>query len=115
MRVTWPNQPDDGVLKVVRDSNKRRKTTQPLNWPSCGSVFKNPDGDHAGRLIEASGLKGFKIGGAQVSEKHANFIINAGGASADDIHRVIVHVQDEVKRLHQVELTNEVVYLGFSK
>ncbi len=112
IRVTWPNQPDDEVLKFVREGNKRRKSTQPLSEPSCGSVFKNPEGDHAGRLIESSDLKGFSIGGAQVSEKHANFIVNKGGATAQDINEVIQHVQKTVKQKHSVLLTNEVVYLG---
>ena len=115
VRVEWPNQPDEEVLKSVRDGNKRRKSTQPLSEPSCGSVFKNPEGDHAGRLIEASGLKGFHIGGAQVSEKHANFVVNKGKATAQDIHEVIQHVQKTVFEKHNVKLTNEVVYLGVWK
>lgn len=110
--VQWPNQPDDEVLKSVREGNKRRKTSQPLSSPSCGSVFKNPEGDHAGRLIEATGLKGFSIGDAQVSEKHANFIINKGAATATDIDKVIKHVQQTVEAQQGVKLTNEVVYLG---
>ncbi len=110
--LSWPNQPSDHVLKAVREGNKRRKDTQPLLEPSCGSVFKNPQNDHAGRLIEASGLKGFSMGGAQVSMKHANFIVNTGSATADDIHQVIVHVQKTVQEKFKVQLTNEVVYLG---
>ncbi len=112
VRVTWPNQPKEAVLKEVREGNKRRKSTQPLSEPSCGSVFKNPEGDHAGRLVEATGLKGFSIGGAQVSEKHANFIVNKGGATAQDIHDVILSVQEKVQKQHSILLTNEVVYLG---
>lgn len=112
VRVQWPNEPDETVLKSVREGNKRRKDTQPLSMPSCGSVFKNPDGDHAGRLIEVSGLKGFSIGGAQVSEKHANFIVNTGEATAQDIANVINHVQKTVEEKHGIKLTNEVVYLG---
>ena len=100
------------MLEQVREGNKRRKLTQPLQWPSCGSVFKNPDGDHAGRLIEATGLKGYRIGGAQVSDKHANFIINAGGATATDIHLLMKLVEEEVQKQHGVRLTNEVIYLG---
>lgn len=112
VRVTWPNSPDDNVLKDVRDGNKRRKDTQPLNMPSCGSVFKNPEGDHAGRLIEASGLKGYSIGGAQVSTKHANFIVNTGNATATDINNLILHIQKTVKQKFNTQLTNEVVYFG---
>lgn len=112
VRVSWPNQPDDEVLKRVRDGNKRRKDTQPLNMPSCGSVFKNPEGDHSGRLIEAAGLKGTLIGGAQVSEKHANFIVNTGNATAMDIHKLMQLVQQTVLEKFQINLTNEVVYFG---
>ena len=90
----------------------RRNETQPTNMPSCGSVFRNPTGDHSARLIEASGLKGYAIGGAQVSEKHANFIVNTGNASADDIERLVMHVRAEVLRLHGVELWPEVKIVG---
>ena len=79
VQLTWKNLPNDNVLQKVKEANQRRKSTQPLNWPSCGSTFKNPPGDHAGRLIEAAGLKGLQIGGIQISEKHANFLINRGG------------------------------------
>lgn len=110
--MSWPNEPDDNVLIEVREGNKRRKATQPLNWPSCGSTFKNPPANHAGVLIEQAGLKGFTIGGAQVSEKHANFIINLGDATAKDIDSVIKHVQATVADRFNVQLTTEVVYLG---
>ena len=113
VRIAWPNEPDEAVLKQVREGNKRRKDTQPLNLPSCGSVFKNPEGDHAGRLIEAAGLKGFTIGGAQVSPKHANFVVNIGGSSAQDIRDVILHVQNEVEKQFNISLTNEVVFMGY--
>ena len=90
----------------------RRNETQPTNMPSCGSVFRNPTGDHSARLIEACGLKGFTIGGAQVSEKHANFIVNTGNASAGDIERLVMHVRAEVLRVHGVELWPEVKIVG---
>jgi len=90
----------------------RRNETQPTNMPSCGSVFRNPEGDFSARLIEASGLKGYSIGGAQVSEKHANFIINKGDASAADIERLLYFVQEEVLRLQGVELVPEVKIVG---
>lgn len=90
----------------------KRANSQPTNQPSCGSVFKNPEGDYAARLIEASGLKGFKIGGAQVSDKHANFIINAGGATADDIEKMIAHVQAQVAQKHGILLQTEVCIVG---
>lgn len=110
--LSWSNNPDDSVLIKVREGNTRRKSTQPLNLPSCGSVFKNPEGDKAGRLIEQSGLKGFRIGDAQVSEKHANFIVNLGEASSKDIDDVIKHVQITVFNRFGIKLTNEVKYLG---
>ena len=90
----------------------KRKETQPIGLPSCGSVFKNPPGDHAARLIEASGLKGYSIGGAQISPKHANFIINTGDATAQDIEMLIQYVQDTIYKEHQVELATEVRMLG---
>jgi UDP-N-acetylmuramate dehydrogenase len=90
----------------------RRKATQPIGELSCGSVFTNPPGDHAARLIESCGLKGFRIGGARVSEKHANFIINDGTASADDLERMIEHVRLTVLRMQGVALTPEVRVVG---
>ena len=80
--------------------------------PSCGSVFRNPQGDYSARLIEASDLKGFRIGDAQVSEKHANFIVNVGQAKARDIEALILHVQREVHRVQGVELIPEVRIVG---
>ena len=91
---------------------ERRKTTQPLGLPSCGSVFRNPPGDHAARLIEAAGLKGYRIGGAEVSPKHANFIINSDNASATDIEELIEHVRHAVIEQHGVELRHEVRIVG---
>jgi len=91
---------------------QRRKDTQPLGLPSCGSVFRNPTGDHAARLIEAAGLKGFRIGGAEVSPKHANFIINAEHATASDIESLIKHVQETVRERHGIELVPEVRVVG---
>ena len=86
--------------------------TQPLALPNAGSVFRNPPGDYAARLIEASGLKGCTIGGAQVSEKHANFIVNLGAATAADIEDLIAEVQARVKEMHDVELVREVRIVG---
>lgn len=90
----------------------KRLATQPLNLPNAGSTFRNPEGDYAARLIEACGLKGYKIGGAQVSEKHANFIVNLGDASADDIEQLIVLMRDKVKKKYGVDLHQEVHLLG---
>jgi UDP-N-acetylmuramate dehydrogenase len=91
---------------------RRRADTQPLGLPSCGSVFRNPAGDHAARLIEASGLKGRRIGGACVSEKHANFIVNTGGATAAQIEALMAEVADTVARDHGVRLRLEVQVVG---
>ncbi len=93
----------------------RRVASQPLDVPNAGSVFRNPPGDHAARLIEACGLKGHVIGGAQVSPKHANFIVNAGGASARDIEALVDHVQAEVFGKTGVELVREVRIVGKTK
>ena len=90
----------------------KRAASQPVNHPRCGSVFRNPPGDYAARLIEASGLKGHRIGGACVSEKHANFIVNLGGASADDIERLIDKVREQVNLCHGVCLASEVRIAG---
>jgi UDP-N-acetylmuramate dehydrogenase len=91
---------------------ERRKTTQPLGLPSCGSVFRNPPGDHAARLIESVNLKGYRIGGAEVSEKHANFIINRDNATATDIEELIEHVRQSVIEAHGIELIHEVRIVG---
>ncbi|MCP5427334.1 MAG: UDP-N-acetylmuramate dehydrogenase [Chromatiaceae bacterium] len=90
----------------------RRAETQPIGLPSCGSVFRNPVGDHAARLIEAAGLKGERIGGAVVSEKHANFIINSGAATANDIESLICLVRDRVEAASGVRLQTEVHMVG---
>ena len=91
---------------------EQRKASQPIGEWSCGSVFTNPPGDHAARLIEAAGLKGFRIGDASVSQKHANFIINHGEASAADLEHLIGHVRDTVARVHGVALHPEVRIVG---
>ncbi|SHE20044.1 UDP-N-acetylmuramate dehydrogenase [methanotrophic endosymbiont of Bathymodiolus puteoserpentis (Logatchev)] len=90
----------------------QRAATQPTNLPTCGSVFKNPEHDFAARLIESSGLKSYAIGGAVVSEKHANFIVNTGKATALDIEQLINHVQSEVLRKQGIELQTEVCIIG---
>lgn len=90
----------------------QRLSSQPLNMPSAGSTFRNPPGDFAARLIEASGLKGYVMGGAQVSEKHANFIVNLGGANALDIELLIVHMRETVLAKQGVALQQEVKVMG---
>ncbi|SFM49457.1 UDP-N-acetylmuramate dehydrogenase [Ectothiorhodospira mobilis] len=91
---------------------QRRNRTQPVGVPTCGSVFRNPEGDHAGRLIEAAGLKGLAIGGAQVSQRHANFIVNTGGARAADMEALMEEVRRRVRAHHGVDLQPEVCILG---
>lgn len=90
----------------------QRRTTQPYHLPSCGSVFRNPEGDSAGWLIEQTGLKGYRIGAAQVSQRHANFILNTGGATADDVFRLIQAMRDRVEQAWNVRLETEVRILG---
>jgi UDP-N-acetylmuramate dehydrogenase len=96
----------------VRQLLERRKASQPIGEWSCGSVFTNPPGDHAARLVDTAGLKGFRIGDASVSQKHANFIINHGKATAADLERLIQHVQETVERVHGVRLRPEVRVVG---
>jgi UDP-N-acetylmuramate dehydrogenase len=96
----------------MAEMRRWRREHQPINEPSCGSVFTNPPGDSAGRLIDAAGMKGHRVGGARVSEKHANFITVDAGASADDVLAVIRDVQREVERISGVVLHPEVVIAG---
>lgn len=111
--LNWPLQENPQVMNLVREATRKRLERQPLNMPSCGSTFKNPgNGKYAGALIEQAGLKGFQIGQAQVSPKHANFIVNLGGATAQDVHQVIEHVRKTVFQQFSVELETEVRYLG---
>lgn len=112
VQISWPLVADPLVLTKVREANKVRLTKQPLDKPSCGSVFRNPEGHKAAQLIDQAGLKGFSVGDAQVSLKHANFIVNLDKAKASDVLSVIEHVQKTVKHVHGVQLTTEVVRLG---
>lgn len=110
--ISWPVVVDDDIPKKVKEATRRRLERQPLNLPSCGSTFKNPEGHKAGALIDQAGLKGFQIGGAQVSPKHANFIVNLGGAKASDVAQVIRRVKQEVQDRYGVTLETEVKFLG---
>ncbi|MGB5261219.1 MAG: UDP-N-acetylmuramate dehydrogenase [Gammaproteobacteria bacterium] len=104
---------DAGEMQArIRELLAQRGATQPVQQYSCGSVFRNPPGDHAARLIEASGLKGRRIGGAQVSEKHANFIVNTGDATAADIETLLNQVQGTVEQQYGVRLETEVRIVG---
>jgi len=106
-----PGNPAD-VRKEVKRLLAARSDTQPLDVPSCGSVFKNPEGDFAGRLIESAGLKGAIEGGAQISPVHANFIANIGGASATDVLGLIRRAQESVERQSGIRLETEVRIVG---
>ena len=104
---------DRGEISAKMDDlMKQRKGKQPLEYPSAGSTFKRPEGYYAGKLIMDAGLRGYRIGGAQVSEKHCGFVINAGGASAADIREVIEEVQERVLDRFHVRLEPEVIFLG---
>ena len=99
------------VRAEMDDLLVRRKTSQPLEYPSAGSVFKRPVGYFAGKLIQDAGLKGYRIGGAEVSQKHSGFIINVGGATCDDVRRLIAHIQETVLVRFGVELECEIRFL----
>lgn len=99
-------------LQTIKSHLNRRGATQPTQQPNAGSVFRNPEGDYAARLIESCGLKNFCIGGACVSEKHANFIINTGTATAKDIATLIETVHEKVQQQHNVDLIREVQIIG---
>ena len=102
----------DQIKEKMQSLNARRREKQPLNMPSAGSVFKRPPGSYAGKLIEEAGLRGFRIGGAQVSEKHCGFIVNTGDATAADIIALIQWVKDKVFQTSGVMLEEEVKILG---
>jgi UDP-N-acetylmuramate dehydrogenase len=110
-RMSFTHAPDidDSAL---RELLARRRESQPIGEWSCGSVFKNPPGDHAARLIETAGLKGLRVGDASVSLKHANFIINHGAATAADLERLVLQVQAQVMTAHGVTLQPEVRIVG---
>ena len=102
--------PDAG--RIRQEILDKRRQKQPLDYPNCGSVFKRPAGNYAGTLIESCGLKGFTVGGAMISPKHANFIINTGSALAEDVRGVIRHVQKTVFESSGVLLEPEVIFMG---
>ncbi len=95
------------IMELINERKERRVATQPLEYPSAGSVFRNPENDFAGRLIEEIGFKGKSIGGAKVSEKHANFIINNGNATGEEIKELINEIKKEVKKKYDIDLKVE--------
>ncbi|MBN2061507.1 MAG: UDP-N-acetylmuramate dehydrogenase [Deltaproteobacteria bacterium] len=112
VRLQLEEDESESIKTKVSDYMRRRKETQPLELPCAGSVFKNPENDYAGRLIEAAGLKGERIGGAMISPKHANFIVNQGDARARDILDLIDLVRERVKEVSGVDLELEVKVIG---
>ncbi len=114
LSATIKLNPGDGeaAMDSIQLLLDKRASTQPIGLPSCGSVFKNPEGDHAARLIEQAGLKGSCIGKACVSDKHANFIINTGGAKASDIEELLWMVRDKVAEATGIHLVHEVHIVG---
>jgi UDP-N-acetylmuramate dehydrogenase len=105
-----------GVPSVIRarreDAKRRREAHQPLGYPNAGSIFKNPPGEYAGRLIEAAGLKGLRIGGAMLSLQHANFIVNVGGATAADVRALMRAAEERVWELKRIRLQPEIKLVG---
>ena len=126
-RHSYVQSSDDMVLEVVFQLDKGeyplieakmmeltelREAKQPLDLPSCGSVFKRPEGYYTGKLIQDAGLQGVTIGGAQVSEKHAGFIVNIGGGTATDYMQLIEHIQEQIWKIYKVKLEREVRIIG---
>ena len=106
-RIALKKGKKDAIMSVINDRRTRRLASQPLEYPSAGSVFRNPLNDYAGRLVESLGMKGKGIGDAVVSEKHANFIINKGNAKGEDIKKLIINIQKEVKEKYDIDLKVE--------
>ncbi len=106
-------QPDDGeqIAARMRELGEKRREKQPLELPSAGSAFKRPEGHYAAALIEQAGLKGYRVGGAQVSEKHAGFVVNTGNASSHDVHALLRHVRRAVYEHSGVVLEPELILL----
>ena len=110
--VSLPHGDPEEIAAKVKEYTEKRTKSQPLNFPSAGSMFKRPVGHYTGALIEQCGLKGTSVGGAQVSEKHAGFVINKGDATASDIDGLVKKIQSEVKAKFDVDLEREVRFIG---
>jgi UDP-N-acetylmuramate dehydrogenase len=109
VKLELPSKPYREILKGIRICNEKRRSSQPLGQKSAGCIFKNPPGASAGRMIDELGLKGLNVGDARVSDRHANFFVNAGKASAKDMLALIADVRERVRRSFGVILENEVV------
>ena len=109
VKLELPTKPYEEIIKGIRICNEKRRSSQPLGQKSAGCIFKNPPGASAGRMIDELGLKGFSVSDAQVSDRHANFFINAGQASAADMLSLIANVRERVRAAYGVILENEVV------
>lgn len=107
------NSSDEDIMQTVTENNSKRKKTQPLEYPNAGSIFKNPEGYYAGKLIEDLGLKGYRVGGAKISEKHANFIVNDNNATSLDILNIIEYVQMKVLNEYKIKLELEIKLINF--
>lgn len=110
VKLELPSKPYREILEGIRVCNQKRRSSQPLNQKSAGCIFKNPPGMSAGRMIDELGLKGYRIGEAMVSDRHANFFINTGAASCADMLRLVDYVRERVRQAHGVELENEVYF-----
>ncbi len=109
VKLELPTKPYEEIIKGIRICNEKRRSSQPLGQKSAGCIFKNPPGASAGRMIDELGLKGYSVGDAQVSDRHANFFINAGQASAADMLSLMANVRERVREAYGVNLENEVV------
>jgi len=109
VKLELPSKPYKEILAGIRICNEKRRSSQPLNQKSAGCIFKNPPGGSAGRMIDALGLKGHRVGDAMVSDRHANFFINAANSSCADMLKLIDYVRDRVRASYAVELENEVI------
>jgi UDP-N-acetylmuramate dehydrogenase len=109
VKLELPSKPYREILQGIRVCNEKRRSSQPLNQKSAGCIFRNPPGGSAGRMIDELGLKGFSVGDARVSDRHANFFVNAGHASCADMLSLIAHVRERVHAAYGVELENEVI------
>jgi UDP-N-acetylmuramate dehydrogenase len=109
VKLELPSKPFREILEGIRVCNNKRRSSQPLNQKSAGCIFKNPPGASAGRMIDALALKGHRVGGAAVSDRHANFFVNLDQATAQDMLALIADVHERVRVAHGVELENEVI------